>query len=324
MSDEREPLLVVVGPTASGKSALAALLAERLSGEVISADSVQVYRYFDIGAGKPTQEELERAPHHLLDIADPLEPMEANVWAELAAQKVEEIRARGRVPIVCGGTFLWVRALLFGLAEAPPGDSGVRGEHKKVAEEHGRERLHQRLTLVDPKSAARLHPNDFVRVSRALEVYELTRVPLSDIQERHGFRKARYRAQLMTLDWDKEAYEQRLRARVCQMMEQGFRQEVRALLERGYGEARAMTAVGYRQVKDAVKSQNAPISDEELLEQVVRVTRVFARRQRTWLRDETLRRVPVQVLKEGQELVQLVEELRSWLSDPASQADPVT
>jgi tRNA dimethylallyltransferase len=315
VTSEQAPLLVVVGPTASGKSALAALLAEELSGEVVSADSVQVYRHFDIGAGKPTPLELERAPHHLIDIADPLSPIEAHVWAELAEKMVEEIRARGRVPIVCGGTFLWVRALLFGLAEAPPGDPTVRAEHKDYVERNGRESLHQRLLAVDPRSAARLHPNDFVRVSRALEVYELTGEPFSEIQERHGFREARYRAQLLMLDWEREAYEARLALRVRQMMEAGFRQEVIALLERGYGEARAMAAVGYRQVKEAVETPGTLISDEELLEQVVRVTRVFARRQRTWLRDEALRRVPVSVLERPEELRILARELRTWLSE---------
>lgn len=316
MTSELAPLLVIVGPTASGKSALAALLAEQLSGEVISADSVQVYRHFDIGAGKPTREELARAPHHLIDIADPLEPIEANVWTELAEKKVEEIRARGRVPIVCGGTFLWVRALLFGLAEAPPGDATVRAEHKEYAERNGRESLHRRLVAVDPRSAARLHPNDFVRVSRALEVYELTGEPLSEIQGRHGFQKARYRAELLTLDWDREAYEARLAARVRQMMNSGLRQEVKSLLERGYGDARAMSAVGYRQVKEAVESPAPPISDDDLLVQVVRVTRIFARRQRTWLRDEAQRRVPAAVLETPEERARLAEELRSWFAEP--------
>lgn len=314
MSDGRTPLLVVVGPTASGKTALASLLSERLSGEVVSADSVQVYRHFDIGAGKPTAEELARAPHHLIDIADPLEPIEANVWAELAARKVEEIQARGRVPIVCGGTFLWVRALLFGLADAPRGDPEIRAEHKKQADMHGRESLYERLVLVDPKSAQRLHRNDFVRVSRALEVYELTKKPLSELQEQHGFRKPRYRAQLLTVDWEREAYEARLAKRVRRMVEEGLRREVQDLLGRGYAEARAMAAVGYRQVKEALESEGTSVSDEELIERVVRVTRVFARRQRTWLRDESMRRVPAAVLLAPDELTQLADDLGAWLS----------
>lgn len=315
--DQRAPLLFVVGPTASGKSSLASLLAEQLAGEVVSADSVQVYRHFDIGSGKPTPEELARAPHHLIDIADPLSPIEANVWALLAAQKIEEIQARGRVPIVCGGTFLWVKALLFGLAEAPPGDAEIRAEHQRYAAVEGRPSLHRRLASVDPKSAERLHPNDFVRVSRALEVYELTQLPLSVIQEQHGFREPRYRAELLTVEWEREAYEARLLARVRQMMESGFRAEVQGLLEHGYGETRAMAAVGYRQVKEAVENDSSPISDEELTERVVRVTRIFARRQRTWLRDEKLRRIPPSVLRAPEELARLAYKLRSWLSSGA-------
>src|SRR5688572_3853007 len=133
--EEQPSILVVVGPTASGKSTLAAQLGARLDGEVVSADSVQVYRHFDIGAGKPSSEERALCPHHLLDIADPLEPIDAATWAERAARAIAEVHARGRLPIVCGGTFLWVRALLFGLASAPKGDENKRREHRALVTE---------------------------------------------------------------------------------------------------------------------------------------------------------------------------------------------
>lgn len=310
MSAPLPPLLVVVGPTASGKSALASLLAQKLSGEIISADSVQVYRYFDIGAGKPSSEELARAPHHLLGVAEPLEPMEAAVWAKMAARKVEEIRSRGNLPIVCGGTFLWVRALIFGLAEAPPGDPAIRAAHERHAAEFGRPSLHQRLRDVDEKSAERLHPNDFVRVSRALEVYELAGRPLSEIQEEHGFKQPRYRAHLLTVGWEHDEYEARLAARVRQMIRDGFRAEVEELLRRGYADARAMDAVGYRQVKEAIKSEGDSLSDEDLALQVTRVTRVFARRQRTWLRGEEIQVVPGAVLGSDAKLSVLADDIR--------------
>ncbi len=295
--DDKPRLTVVVGPTASGKSTLAAQLARRMNGEVISADSVQVYRHFDCGSGKPTAEEQALAVHHLVDVCDPLEPLEAQVWAAQAARISEEIRQRGKTPIVCGGTFLWVRALVYGLAEAPPGDAALRARHQAQAEAEGRAALHARLGEVDAASASRLHPNDLVRVSRALEVFELTGRSLSEIQQAHGFREARYAATLVSVDWNKEAYETRLAARVRAMLESGWRDEVRDLLARGYGEARAMEAVGYRQVRDAVLG-DAPPSDEDLATEIIRVTRIFARRQRTWLRDEPQERVPSVALTE--------------------------
>jgi tRNA dimethylallyltransferase len=278
-------LLIVVGPTASGKTALAVELAERTGGEIVSADSVQVYRHFDIGTGKPSAEEQARAPHHLIDVVDPKDTLDAARWAELAEEKIAEIRARGRTPIVCGGTFLWVRALIYGLAEAPPGDAAIRERHREQAEREGRASLHAALARVDPAAAARLAPNDFVRVSRALEVFELTGKPMSAWQAEHGFRKPRHRARLIGVERSKEELDLRIRARVRSMFEAGFIDEVRRLREQGYAGARAMASVGYRQVNEALES-GAPIDLESLIDQVVRTTRVFARRQRTWLRDE--------------------------------------
>jgi len=301
---KKDPLLVIVGPTATAKTSFAIRLAERLQGEIISADSVQVYRDFNIGSGKPDAEELSRAPHHLLDIRDALEPLEAMAWAELARSKIEEIRERGAVPIVCGGTFLWIRALLYGLADAPAGDEGIRSRHREIAEDKGRAFLHEELAKVDEKSAARLHPNDLLRVSRALEVFELSGRTLSAIQEEHGFRDCRYDARLIALEWERPVYEDRLRARIVMMLRSGWKQEVEALLQSGYGSARAMDAVGYRQVRQAVEAeaQGVKVEEETLAEDVTRVTRIFARRQRTWLRDEKIELKPSSILDDELEL----------------------
>jgi tRNA dimethylallyltransferase len=273
-------LLVVVGPTASGKTALAVDLAERLGGEVVGADSVQIYRGFDIGSGKPTASELARAPHHLVGVLGPLDPVDAASWAERAARAVDDIRARGRVPIVCGGTFLWVKALLFGLADAPAGDAALRDRHRAIAEREGRPALHERLRAVDPESAARLHPNDLVRVSRALEVHELTGKPMSAWQREHAFGEARYDARLLGVACDAAALTARITARVRAWLAGGWIDEVRALTAQGYGQARAMGSVGYAQVR-AMLAGELPEADLELA--IVRATRVFARRQRTWL-----------------------------------------
>lgn len=285
-SEEDAPeLLVIVGPTGSGKTELSLRLAEELDGEIVSCDSVQVYRHFDLGSAKPTASERERAPHHLIDVADPEEHYEAQRFVEQARAAIAAIHARGKRALLVGGTFLWVRALLYGLAEAPAADPEIRERHRIWAEREGRSALHRELARIDPKSALRLHENDLIRVSRALEVFELSGRTLSEIQEAHGFRTRHYRATLFGLGWDRDAYDRRLLERTRKMFEQGWLDEVRALLDRGYGDTRAMSAVGYRQIQEALRA-DAPLDTEALIEEIYRVTRVFARRQRTWLREE--------------------------------------
>ena len=282
-ADER--LLCIVGPTASGKSALALRLAQELGGEILSADSMQIYRGFDIGTGKPSAEERALVPHHLLDVAAPLEIWDAARWAEQAALVIAELRSRGKVPIVCGGSFLWVRALVYGLADAPRGDAELRARHRAWAEAEGRAALHARLAEVDAPSAARLAPNDFVRVSRALEVFELTGVPLSQVHAAHGFREQRYAVRLLGVARERPELDELIATRVRTMLTAGLVSEVERLVAEGFGEARAMGSVGYRQVRDAQAAGS--VGDETALaDAIVRATRVFARRQRTWLRDQ--------------------------------------
>jgi tRNA dimethylallyltransferase len=273
-------MIAVVGPTASGKTELATLLAERMGGEIVSADSVQIYRGFDVGSGKPTAAELARARHHLIGALDPLDPVDAAGYADLASLAIADVRARGNVPILCGGTFLWVKALLHGLVSAPPASQEIRARHHAVATREGRSSLHAELERVDPEAAARLHPNDLVRVSRALEVYELTGKRISAWQAEHAFATTRHRARLVAIARDPQTLTARIRKRVTAWLEGGWIEEVRALEETGYGEARAMGSVGYREVHAHVRGA---IAREDLAEVIVRATRVFARRQRTWL-----------------------------------------
>ncbi len=275
-----DDLVAVVGPTATGKTALAVALAEELGGEIVSADSVQIYRDFDAGSGKPTAEELARAPHHLVSALDPLEHVDAATWSERAAAAIADVRGRGGVPIVCGGTFLWVKALLYGLAQAPAADSELRERHRVLASGEGRSALHALLRNVDAESAARLHPNDFVRVSRALEVYELTGNPMSIWQREHAFSEVRHRARLLAIECDAGTLTERIRSRVSSWLAAGWVEEVRKLLALGHGEARAMGSVGYAQVHAMLNGKLAP---QDLDETIIRATRVFARRQRTWL-----------------------------------------
>jgi tRNA dimethylallyltransferase len=267
-----DDVLVIVGPTASGKTALAVDVAERLDGEIIGADSVQVYRGFDIGSGKPTPDEARRVPHHLVGILDPLEPSDAAAWATRAADAIRDVRERGRVPIVCGGTFLWVKALVRGLAPVPGADGAVRARHRALVEAEGRPALHARLAEVDPEAAARLHPNDAVRVGRALEVFEITGRPMSLWQREHGFATARVPAQLVAIACPPETLTARIATRAERWLGSGWIEEVEALLAGGFGAARAMDSVGYAQVRA-----------------MLRATRVFARRQRTWLHGENVR-----------------------------------
>jgi tRNA dimethylallyltransferase len=280
---EGDELLVVVGPTATGKTELAIRLAERFGGEIVGADSVQVYRAFDIGSGKPTLEELSRAPHHLVGILDPLDPMDAGRYVKLADEAIADIRARGKVPILCGGTFLWVKALTRGLAEAAPRDEVIRARHQEQAAASGRAALHAELAKIDPPMAARLAPNDLVRVSRALEVFELTGKPLSQWQEEHAFAETRHRARLVGPHCERAELDRRIEARAGRWLAQGFIEEVEALVASGFGAARAMGSVGYKEVLAFTRGE---LPRAELLGAIVRATRVFVRRQRTWLRDE--------------------------------------
>jgi tRNA dimethylallyltransferase len=282
---DSEQLLCIVGPTASGKSALALRLASELGGEILSADSMQIYRGFDIGTGKPSLEEREQVPHHLIDVAEPLDTWDAARWADEALRLIGEIRARGRVPIVCGGTFLWVRALVYGLADAPRADEALRQRHRAWAEQEGRAALHARLAQVDPATAKRLAPNDFVRVSRALEVFELTGRPMSEVQAAHGFRAPRFAARLVGVARERDEQDALIATRVRGMLAAGWVREVESLIAAGYGDSRVMGSVGYRQVFEAV-SGNATSDQAALADAIVRATRVFARRQRTWLRDQ--------------------------------------
>ena len=284
-SEFREPVLAVVGPSASGKSDLAVRLCQRIDGEVVSADSVQIYRRFDIGSAKPSAAQRALVKHHLIDELDPLDTADAARFVRLAEDRLRDILARGKRPVLCGGTFIWVRALHYGLVAAPAADPEIRARHREEAERLGRPALHARLAAIDPQSHARLAPNDLVRVSRALEVHELTGKSLGELQAAHGFRTPRVPLRLIGIAHERAHLYERIQARVLDMFEQGWLDEVRGLLRDGYAEARALRSVGYRQLAEALSS-GAPIDLPALGERVVQVTRQFVRHQLTWLREE--------------------------------------
>lgn len=277
------PLLVITGPTASGKTALAVQLAKACNGELVGADSVQIYRGFDIGSSKPSPVELEGVPHHLIDIRDANDPLDAAEYARLADAAIADIRARGKRPIVVGGSGLWLRALLRGLVALPAVDPELRAQLDQEALERGTPSLHARLSTVDPLAAASIHPNDRVRVVRALEVYAQTGAPLGGLRKAHALGLPRYHALRVVLDLPNDELTERIAQRTRTMIERGFEQEVRSLLERYGCTARPFGAVGYREMVVRVREH---VDLEETARAITQATRIYARRQRTWLKNE--------------------------------------
>ncbi|HEX5655824.1 MAG TPA: tRNA (adenosine(37)-N6)-dimethylallyltransferase MiaA [Polyangiales bacterium] len=277
-----DPLLVITGPTASGKTALAVELARAWDGELIGADSVQVYRGFDVGSSKPTEQELGGIPHHLIDVRDPLEDLDAAGFAQLADAAIADVRARGKLPILVGGSGLWLRALLRGLVELPAVSPVLRAALVAEAVQLGTPALHTRLGAIDPLAAAKIHPNDTVRVTRALEVHAQTGKPLGAMRAEHALGEPRYRALRVILDWPNELLYPRIAQRTQEMFARGFVDEVRTLLERCPA-ARALGAVGYRELVRYLRDGGEL---EPTIAAVERATRIYARRQRTWLKNE--------------------------------------
>lgn len=272
-------IVVIAGPTAVGKTAQAVALAQRFDAELIGADSVQVYRGFDIGSSKPTPAELQGVRHHLIDICEPTELIDAAEYARRADAAIADVAARGKLPIVVGGTGLWLRALTRGLVALPQVDRPLRARLEAEWDANGGAVMHERLARVDPLSATRIHPNDKLRVVRALEVFEQTGVPLGEARRDHALGLPRYQTLSYVLDLPSEEHRARVAERVDAMLASGFAEEVRGLLARYGGQARAFGAVGYRQM---VEHLDAGVPLAETTQQIVRATLLYARRQRTW------------------------------------------
>lgn len=279
-------VVVVAGPTAAGKSDLAIHLARRFGGEIVNADSMQVYRYLDVGTAKPTPEQRAAVPHHLIDVAEPDEQYNAGRFAEDASRAAAEIQARGRVVFLAGGTGLYIRAFLEGLLGEAAGDPSIRArleaEHKVALAEEDTGRLHRRLRSMDPESARQIHPRDVKRTLRALELQALTGRAPSDLRRAHGFGERRYARLYLVADPGPAPLAERIDRRCERMVEAGLLQEVRRLRELGYGpELPAMQAIGYRHMQPVLDGSETL---KNVLEVLKRDTRQFARRQRTWFR----------------------------------------
>lgn len=283
--DERIPLVAIVGPTGVGKTALAVALARDWPVEAVSVDSRQVYRRMDIGTGKPSPGERRALPHHLVDVVEPDEPYDAARFAREAAAAIADIRARRRWPILVGGTGLYLRALVRGLAPLPPADAALRRRLRAEAAAGEPGALHNRLAALDPAAAARLHPRDVVRVTRALEIVALTGQPASATRSA-TWRDAEspYRALAIGLTMSRDALYAQLDARVDRMLTAGLAAEVEALLAAGFGmELPAMQGIGYRHLVP-VLTRGASLA--EAVRAMKRDTRRYAKRQWTWFGHE--------------------------------------
>ncbi|MBE9536048.1 MAG: tRNA (adenosine(37)-N6)-dimethylallyltransferase MiaA [Proteobacteria bacterium] len=305
----RPPLVAIVGPTASGKSTLAVELAKAVDGEVVSADSMQVYRYFDIGTAKPTLPEMQGVPHHMIDVVSPHEPFSVSDYRKQAMAAIEDILCRGKKVILCGGTGLYIRALTRGLADTPEGDCKLRRGLRQKLEEGGSEALHEQLKKIDPAAAKSIHPNNVVRVIRAIEVAMLSGRKLSEYQSAHQFADAHFDLMMLGIDVSREALYARIESRVDKMIAGGLVEEVKVLLERGYGrDLKPMRSIGYKEVC-AHLIDGLPLADA--VELIKRDSRRYAKRQMTWFRKEDVSWGGFEELASGRTFSETTEFLSS-------------
>ncbi|WP_353350434.1 tRNA (adenosine(37)-N6)-dimethylallyltransferase MiaA [Oceaniserpentilla sp. 4NH20-0058] len=278
------PAIFIMGPTASGKTALACALYDQLDCELISVDSALVYKDMNIGTAKPTAQELAQYPHHLIDIRDPSEPYSAADFREDVLPLMADITARGKIPVLVGGTMLYFKFLIEGAADLPEADETIRKQIEDEALEKGWPAIHAKLALVDPESAQRLNPNDPQRVQRALEVYMLTGKPLSEHWANQQAQSIPYSITQFAINpKERKTLHERIELRFKQMLDEGFVDEVRALYQRGdlHENLPAIRAVGYRQVWDYLDGK---LEYDDMVQKGIVATRQLAKRQITWLR----------------------------------------
>ncbi|MFA4874127.1 MAG: tRNA (adenosine(37)-N6)-dimethylallyltransferase MiaA [bacterium] len=276
-------IVIICGPTASGKTRAGIELALKVGGEIVSADSQQVWRHFDIGTAKSTAAERAAVPHHLIDIAEPKERFDAAQFVGLADAAIEDITSRGRMPIVVGGTGMYLRMLVCGMCEAPPRDPDVRSGLEGESEKYGLKRLYERLIEVDPESASKIKSNDPVRIIRALEIHRITGIPACELRKRHDFGERRYEAEWIGLTLERKGLYSRIDSRVDAMIANGLLEEARALRDRYGDQVQPFAAVGYKEMASHLRGE---ISFDEAVRLIKQNTRRFAKRQLTWFRAE--------------------------------------
>jgi tRNA dimethylallyltransferase len=308
-----EPLLVVVlGPTASGKTALSLALAERFEGEIVNCDSVAMYCEFDLGTAKPTLSERSRAPHHLLDCVEPTNPITAGEYARQTRQVLGEIKARGRLPILVGGTGLYLRALLEGLFPGPQRSEELRERLRERASSRGSNYLHRMLRRLDPAAAEKIHANDMAKLIRAIEVCLASRQRMTELWQQRGREPLRgFRILRLGLDPDRQALYDRINRRAQQMFDAGLIEETQRLLEK-YGDAAGpLSSLGYKQ---AVQFLRGELTREQAVQAAQQAHRNYAKRQMTWFRRES----EVHWLSGFGDDEQVQETATSWVSGSGS------
>ncbi len=279
----KKPVVVIVGPTASGKTKLSIEIAKLMDGEIVSADSMQIYRYMDIGTAKPTIDERQNIPHHMMDILDPAEQFSVAEYQKMAVDIISDIHKRQKLPIIVGGTGLYIKSLLYPMNFTDAyQDLEYRKQLQETANIKGRDYLYQQLKMVDPSTASRLHPNDVRRVIRALEVYHITGKPMSHYSQNLKNMDFRYNTAMIGLVMDRVKLYERINKRVDIMIENGLLNEVKNLLDKGYSrDMISMQGLGYKEIIDYYQGN---LSLEEAIHIIKRETRRYAKRQLTWFR----------------------------------------
>ena len=280
LDSDKPKIIIICGPTGIGKTSVGIHLAEKFGGEIIGADSMQIYRYMDIGTAKPTPQERSRIPHHMIDIVDPDEDFEAVQFSKRARTAIAAADTKGRRSFVVGGTGLYIKALLHGLFQSEPVDLEIRNRLKQELDRDGSRFLHERLKQSDPDTAARLHPNDSYRILRALETIESSGKSISKLHRGHGFEDQRFNALKIGLRVDRADLYIRIDRRVDLMIQAGLVEEVKQLLAMGYSaELKSMQSIGYRHMVEFLTER---LPWDECIRTLKRDTRRFAKRQFTW------------------------------------------
>ncbi len=275
--------LAIVGPTASGKTKLSLIVAEKINGEIISADSRQIYKYMDIGTAKPTHEERRKIKHYFIDELEPNQEFNAGIFGEKGREIIEDIFSRGKVPIIVGGSGLYVKSLIDGFFEGPGADWELREILYNKANELGKEALYEELKRIDPASAEKIHPNNLKRIIRALEVYYITGKPISQIQQEIK-PEINFKTVQIGLNWDRKKLYKRIEERVDKMIKDGLIEEVKKLRELGFDKnLNSLQTVGYKEVFDYL---DGLISYDRMIYLIKRNSRRYAKRQLTWFRQD--------------------------------------
>jgi tRNA dimethylallyltransferase len=282
--ENKPKILAILGPTAVGKSKLGIRVAREIDGEIVNADSLQVYKYLDVGTAKSSKEEQEEIPHHLIDLVDPDKEFNAGMYRKAAREAIEKLYKTGSRIILVGGTYLYVRVLLYGLIDGISANREIRDELRRLKSELGISHVYGKLKLLDPDTANRIHPNDYVRIERALEAYYITGAKMSELQEKHGFGEDEYEILKIGIFEEREILRKKIDKRVNTMIQEGLVDEVKKLRDMGFGKGlKPMHSIGYRQINQYLDGE---VTFDKAIELIKRDTKRLAKRQMTWLRTD--------------------------------------